>query len=81
MLRVFWRSACRSQKGRGQVAARRCPRGALLALSFALATAAAGAQETGAFDGVWLSVGYGYALRFRGDSLEALELTEISCVP
>jgi hypothetical protein len=48
-------------------------------LALVLMGRSVGGQES--LDGVWLTVGYGSAIRIRGDSLQAFELTAISCIP
>jgi len=50
-------------------------------LGLALAALRLDAQSATNLDGVWRTVGYGYAITIRGDSLRAFELTGISCLP
>ncbi len=51
------------------------------ALTFGVAASAAGAQQPSTLDGVWMTEGYGLALRMHGDAMQAFELTAISCIP
>ncbi len=51
------------------------------ALTIAVAASVAGAQQPSTLDGVWMTEGYGLALRIHRDSMQAFELTAISCIP
>ncbi|WP_163991180.1 hypothetical protein [Pyxidicoccus caerfyrddinensis] len=60
----------------------------LLSLALLVTLAACGKDDDGgrpplggALEGSWVTVGYGYTVRFEGDEVDLYELTAVSCLP